>query len=314
MLEGCINLLEVHPSIAIHKKLTLLNLKGCRNLNCLPSKIEMESLEILILSGCSKIKRIPEFMGNIERLQILHLDGTSITDVPSSIKHLINLAGLKILNPIGSQKKEKEKQMILYPLRDLKKYRLLEKALSGLWSLTVLNLSDCHLQSIPSMLGCLSSLDSLYLARNYFECLPESIIQLSKLKTIDLNDCMRLRSLPQLPSSTSFVGAADCNSLETLPNRLILDKLRQPPLYLFNCFKLAGNQGWSDMFFRMLSGDTQVSLSLSLSVYIYILLNSKHHYLFMCRESMRNPKYILWRPLVLLFLEVKFRDGLNIKM
>ena len=110
MLEGCINLLEVHPSIAIHKKLTLLNIESCKNLNCLPSKIEMESLEILILSGCSKLKRIPEFMGNIERLRILHLDGTSITELPSSIEHLINHAGLKILNPIGSQKRKKEKR------------------------------------------------------------------------------------------------------------------------------------------------------------------------------------------------------------
>ena len=134
--------------------------------------------------------------------------------------------------------------------------------------LSVLDLRDCHLQSIPSTLGCLSSLDSLYLGRNNFECLPESIIQLSKLNTIDLNDCIRLRSLPQLPSCTSLVGVADCNSLETLPNSLILDKLRQPPLYLFNCFKLASNQGWSDMFFRMLLGDTQVSLSLSIHLYL----------------------------------------------
>ena len=134
---------------------------------------------------------------------------------------------------------------------------------------SVLDLRDCHLQSIPSTLGCLSS---LYLGGNNFECLPESIIQLSKLNTIDLNDCIRLRSLPQLPSCTSLVGVADCYSLETLPNRLILDKLRQPPLYLFNCSKLAGNQGWSDMFFRMLTGDTQVSLSLSLSLSLYTFL------------------------------------------
>ena len=256
MLEGCINLLEVHPSIAVHKKLTLLNLKGCKNLNCLPSKIEIESLEILILSGCSKIKRIPNFMGNIKRLQILHIDGTSITEVPFSIKHLINLAGLKILNPIGSQnfikkikkgsqkKGSQEKEKISYQvyIRRGVRQRVLESTLTGLWFLTVLDLRYCH----------------------NFECLPESIIQLSNLKTIDLNDCMRLRSLPQLPSNILLVGAADCNSLETLPNRLILDKLRQPPLYLFNCFKLAGNQGWSDMFFRMLSGDTQVSLYIHL--------------------------------------------------
>ena len=96
MLEGCINLLEVHPAIAVHKKLTLLNLKGCKNLNCLPSKIEIESLEILILLGCSKIKRILEFMRNMESLWILHLDSTSITELPSSVKHLINLASLNL--------------------------------------------------------------------------------------------------------------------------------------------------------------------------------------------------------------------------
>ena len=62
--------------------------------------------------------------------------------------------------------------------------------------LKVLDLRDCDLQSIPSDLDCLFSLDTLNLSGNKFECLPESIIQLSKLKTIDLNDCMRLRSLP----------------------------------------------------------------------------------------------------------------------
>ena len=96
MLEGCINLFEVHPSIVVRKKLTLLNLKGWKNLNCLPSKIEMESLEILILLDCSKIKRIPKFMRNMESLWILHLDSTSITELPSSIKHLINLASLNL--------------------------------------------------------------------------------------------------------------------------------------------------------------------------------------------------------------------------
>ena len=96
MLEGYINLFEVHPSIVVHKKLTLLNLKGCKNLNFLPSKIEMESLDILILPDCSKIKRIPEFMRNMESLWILHLDSTSITKLPSSIKHLINLASLNL--------------------------------------------------------------------------------------------------------------------------------------------------------------------------------------------------------------------------
>ncbi|KAK4570785.1 hypothetical protein RGQ29_029579 [Quercus rubra] len=60
-LKDCINLLALHPLIGVHKKLTLLNLKGCKNLKSLPRKLEMESLEILILFECSKVKSIPEF-------------------------------------------------------------------------------------------------------------------------------------------------------------------------------------------------------------------------------------------------------------
>ncbi len=96
VLEDCINLRGLHPSIGVHKKLTLLNLKGCKNLKSLPNKFEMESLEILILSGCLKIKKIPEFGGNMERVCKLYLDGTAITKLPTSIEHLTGLASLSL--------------------------------------------------------------------------------------------------------------------------------------------------------------------------------------------------------------------------
>ena len=72
VVKGCIRLIEVH------KRLTLLDLEGCKNLSSLPSEFEMESPEILNLSNCSKINRIPKFMGNTEHLSKLHLDGTAI--------------------------------------------------------------------------------------------------------------------------------------------------------------------------------------------------------------------------------------------
>jgi hypothetical protein len=56
VLEDCINLHVIHPSIGVHKRLKVLNLKGCKNLKSLPSKFEMESVEILILFGCAKVK------------------------------------------------------------------------------------------------------------------------------------------------------------------------------------------------------------------------------------------------------------------
>ena len=96
VLEDCINLCEIHPSIGVHEKLTLLNLKGCENLKSLPNKVEMKSLEVLILSNCSKVKRIPEFGENMECVSKLYLDGTSITKLPTSIGNLIGLASLSV--------------------------------------------------------------------------------------------------------------------------------------------------------------------------------------------------------------------------
>uniref|UniRef100_A0A2N9HSQ1 TIR domain-containing protein n=1 Tax=Fagus sylvatica TaxID=28930 RepID=A0A2N9HSQ1_FAGSY len=69
VLQNCTNLQEIHPSIGILKKLILLNLKGCGKLSSLPSKFEMESLVILSFTGCLSIKKIPEFVGNMEYLR-----------------------------------------------------------------------------------------------------------------------------------------------------------------------------------------------------------------------------------------------------
>ncbi|XP_030948976.1 disease resistance protein At4g27190-like [Quercus lobata] len=94
-LEGCTNLIELHSSIGVLKRLILLNLKDCRCLTSLPCKIGMDSLEILILSGCCRVQNIPEFADNMLELRELFLDGTAIQKLPSSIK---NLTGLTLLN------------------------------------------------------------------------------------------------------------------------------------------------------------------------------------------------------------------------
>lgn len=86
-LEGCKNLIEVHPSVVVLKRLILLNLKYCVQLRSLPSKIETESLEILILSSCSNVEKIPDFAENMQQLQKFYLNGTAIKKLPSPIEH-----------------------------------------------------------------------------------------------------------------------------------------------------------------------------------------------------------------------------------
>ncbi|KAI5312267.1 hypothetical protein L3X38_041440 [Prunus dulcis] len=68
---SCMNLVEIHLSIA--------------DLKCLKS---------LDIGFCSKLKKIPEFSGQMKNLSTLDLQGTSIEKLPSSIGCLVGLTSL----------------------------------------------------------------------------------------------------------------------------------------------------------------------------------------------------------------------------
>uniref|UniRef100_A0A7N2MIW2 TIR domain-containing protein n=1 Tax=Quercus lobata TaxID=97700 RepID=A0A7N2MIW2_QUELO len=116
VLKDYINLQEIHPSIGVHKKLTLLNLKGCRNLRSLPGKFEMESPKIIILSECSNLKRIPKFGENMKHVSKLYLDDTAITKLPISIG---NLTGLSSLNSKRKSDPMRGKMLCTYAFCDV---------------------------------------------------------------------------------------------------------------------------------------------------------------------------------------------------
>ena len=169
-VKGCKNLIEIHPSIVVHKRLTHLKLEGCHNLNTLPSKFEMESLKILILSGCLKIKRIPEFMGNMIILSILHLDRTAITKLPSSIAHLTNLASLH--------------------LRDCKNLACLPSIICSFKLLEDVNLAGCSkLDNLPEDLWNLESLEELDVSGIALRELTSSIVLSRNLKRLSFRRC-----------------------------------------------------------------------------------------------------------------------------
>nr|XP_023920434.1 TMV resistance protein N-like [Quercus suber] len=170
VFKGCINLHEVHPSILVHKGLTLLDLENCKSLSNLPSRFEMESLEILILSGCSKIKRIPEFMTNMEHLWKLHLDGTAIMKLPSSVEHLTNIASLH--------------------LRDCKNLVCLPSIICSFKSLKDINLAGCSkLDSLPEKLWNVESLEMLDVSGITLREPPSSVVNLKNLKVLSFRGC-----------------------------------------------------------------------------------------------------------------------------
>ncbi|TQD89702.1 hypothetical protein C1H46_024696 [Malus baccata] len=204
ILEGCINLVTIHPSIAELKRLIFLNLKDCRSLEHLPKRFGMESLQILILSGCSKISKVPEFVRPMENLLELYLDKTAVEELPSSIECL---TGLTLLN-----------------LRDCRNLSSLASSTCRLRSLKSLNLSGCSkLEELPKNLGNMVYLKELDVGGACINDLPSSISRLENLELLSLCGCKSMRRkrtsppsllLPTTDSgllSLTVLNLSDCN-------------------------------------------------------------------------------------------------------
>ncbi|KAM2797352.1 hypothetical protein COP1_002429 [Malus domestica] len=204
ILEGCINLVMIHPSIAELKRLIFLNLKDCRSLEHLPKRFGTESLQILILSGCSKISKVPEFVRPMENLLELYLDKTAVEELPSSIECL---TGLTLLN-----------------LRDCRNLSSLASSTCQLRSLKSLNLSGCSkLEELPKNLGKMVCLKELDVGGTSINDLPSSICRLENLELLSLCGCKSMRRkktsplsflLPTTDSSLlslTVLNISDCN-------------------------------------------------------------------------------------------------------
>ncbi|PSS11722.1 TMV resistance protein like [Actinidia chinensis var. chinensis] len=172
ILEGCVNLVNLHESLGVLKRLVCLNLKDCKNLRSLPSGIHLESLEILIVSRCSKLENILESFGHMNCLSELYLDGTSIKELPHSIERFTNLA--------------------LINLRDCRNLRSLPNNISQLKALKTLILSGCSkLEKLPEGLGLLSCLKELRADWTAIRQTPSSIVLLKSLETLSFQGCKR---------------------------------------------------------------------------------------------------------------------------
>ncbi|PWA83214.1 NB-ARC domains-containing protein [Artemisia annua] len=214
-LEGCVNLVSVHPSIGMLRRLVALNLRDCKRLQNFLSRVEMDALQVLNLTGCLKINQLPEALGQIKSLTELHVDRIAITELPSFVSSLINLESLSfdgqgriqprwwtsITAPFGLLSKQQHPQRSVW------------SSLAGLHMLKSLNLSYCNLLEVPESIGGLSCLENLDLQGNNFTSLPRSLCHLSHLRELYVNGCKKLEVLPELPYSLDYLYASTCTSL-----------------------------------------------------------------------------------------------------
>ncbi|KAL8119216.1 hypothetical protein AgCh_016653 [Apium graveolens] len=227
-LEYCTNLIELHPSVGLLKKLIILNCNNCKKLKFFPRDLELESLQTLILSGCSMLDSLPQDLEKSEALLELRADGTNIRQFPSSTKYLNNIRELLIGGRIKIPPRSISSALVLPPLSGLRLIKNLD--------VSHCKLSEANLNDISSLL----SLEKLNLSGNDFVSLPSNFSQLSGLKRLGLVGCKNLEILPVLPSMLDIIDAQDCTALKKLPS--IMYESKSLRFDFSNCSKLAENQ------------------------------------------------------------------------
>ncbi|GMI79711.1 hypothetical protein HRI_001640400 [Hibiscus trionum] len=244
ILEGCIRIVDVHPSIGFLSRLKLLNLRSCTSLRNLPTKFGIESLETLILkdcrnlvnlpssiggckclktldlSGCYKVENLPEDLQQVELLEELDLSETAIAKPPSFIFQLKNLKVLSLNRLKGSSSMLAPILPSLFQVFQrgrIESVPLMLHSLSGLSSLTELKLWNCNLREgdIPSDISCLYSLEKLELGGNNFISIPVFGAGLYRLQYLGLSNCRELKSLPDLGASIELFANPSkvCNAV-----------------------------------------------------------------------------------------------------
>ena len=131
---------ELPSSIEGLAALTLLTLKDCKNIVCLPRTICcLKLLECLGLSRCSNCDNLPTNLGNLKGLEVLYLGGRTTKEMPSSIEGLTALT--------------------LLTLKDCKNHVCLTSTICYFKLLECLDLPGCsNCDNLPEILGNLKGL------------------------------------------------------------------------------------------------------------------------------------------------------------
>ncbi|GJR42664.1 NB-ARC domains-containing protein [Tanacetum coccineum] len=183
-LEGCVNLVTVHPSIGMLNRL-VLNMRDCRRATNFPSKVEMDSLQVLNLLGCLNVDQPPEaFWSRWWTFGLL------------SKRHpprLVSLAGFHMLKSLN------------FTYCNLEQ---VPESIGGLSCLEELYLEGNNFSSLPGSLSQLSHLKHLYVdGCKKLEVLPELPPSLS---IVSARDCTSLCSITG--SSKHPIKISDLNN------------------------------------------------------------------------------------------------------
>nr|AXU93599.1 RPP4/RPP5-like protein [Arabidopsis thaliana] len=211
-LNNCKSLVTLPTTIGNLQKLVRFEMKECTGLEVLPTDVNLSSLMILDLSGCSSLRTFPLISTNIVWL---YLENTAIEEIPSTIGNLQDLRRLYMKRCTGLE---------LLPT-DV-----------NLSSLIILDLSGClSLRSFPLIS---TNIVCLYLENTAIEEIPD-LSKATKLESLILNNCKSLVTLPSTIGNLHRLvrlEMKECTGLEVLPTDVNLSSLET--LNLSGCSSL----------------------------------------------------------------------------
>ncbi|XP_067932916.1 leucine-rich repeat-containing protein 1-like [Watersipora subatra] len=238
------NPIEVLPeSITALSSLEKLDLSSCEISQLPDSLIQLQKLKVLRIISYSKtsifhgLQSFPEVVTKLTSLEELDLSNNWINELPDSLSHLTSMRKLDLSsNPI---KVLPESITALSSLEELDLSRCKIRQLPGsfikLQKLKVLRITGYlktsiphGLQTVPEVVTKLTSLEELDLSNNYIKKLPDSFIQLQKLKVLritgysELSIPHGLQTVPEVVTKLTSLKELDLshNQINELPDRL----------------------------------------------------------------------------------------------
>ncbi|KAL6218145.1 hypothetical protein ACLB2K_011362 [Fragaria x ananassa] len=222
LLVECRSLVEIHDSVGFLDKLVSFSVQDCSNLTRFPTKLGMKSLKVLNMKGCKLLECFPEIeAGTMEHLREINLESCeNLKALPSSIYKLKYLQQLvvrgspKLLAFPMSTTTSTTKQCLSDDNNDE------DCSLTVFPQLTFLRVGDCNISHCDFLMpfGFLSTVTYLDLSGGSFVSLPRWIIKFVNLRWFILRDCKRLKEIPQLSPIIKGIHAGRCKSLERVSN------------------------------------------------------------------------------------------------
>ncbi|XVE80873.1 hypothetical protein DITRI_Ditri15bG0016000 [Diplodiscus trichospermus] len=211
--------LEEFPGLSsIHSSLEELTLKGRGKLSSLPDQLQhLTALKRLMIWSFSGVKALPEWLGDLSSLRVLHIkDCKNLEHLPSkeAMQRLSNLETLE-LGPFSGE------------LEEFPGFSAINHLHSSLQDLTLVGWEK--LSSLPDQLQHFTALSRLSIRKiSGMKALPEWLGNLSSLRQLYIRDCENLAHLSskeamQCLSNLRGVAIESCPLLKD--NRAELSKI-----------------------------------------------------------------------------------------